>query len=360
MFPYYLLILIPFYFVAVECLTQPNRGDIFSKKSSNKSIIIFFLIWFVMLALRHINCGIDLRVYESHFYYISKLDFFNALTFSSLEPFYYAFNYFVAQIYPDFRLFLIVIAALCTGITGWFYWKESESAPLTILLFVTNACFRMFYSGLRQSIAMLFVIPAYYLTKQKKLVPFIILVLFAMQFHASAMIMFFLYPIFHIPLQSKHFVIVLVLVVIFFSFKTQLFYFAVPFLGEKHADAVIIETNGYSIWFMFLAFLAYAFVIPDNCRVTSEILGLRNILVLMTLIQGFVPINPVAMRMNYYFILLFPVIVPKIMCISKIELKNFVQFSKWAMLIFLTFMFFYNGQARGSTMNIFPYIAFWE
>ena len=360
MFPYYLLIIFPFYFEVVETILHPNQGCMLVRKRSNKSIILFFAIWFILLSLRHISCGVDLWNYERHFYRTFQLDFFNIFSYYEIEQLYFAFNWIVAQIYPDFRLFLIVTAALCAGITGWFYWKESESALLTILLFVTNACFPMFYSGLRQSLAVLFVIPAYYLTKHKKIIPFIGIVLIAMQFHYSAFIMFLLYPIFHIPLQSKYFVLILLLVAVFFVFKKQFFYIAIPFLGEKHADAIIVETNGYSVWLMFLAFLVYAFVIPDNYRITSEIMGLRNILVLMTLIQGFVPINPLAMRMNYYFILLFPIIIPKVMSVSKDKYVDLVQFSKWVMLIFLTFMFFYNGHTRVSTLQNFPYVAYWE
>lgn len=360
MIPYYLLIILPFYFATVEYSMLSTQGVLLKKGKSNNSIVVFFVIWGLMLSLRHISCGTDLWNYENMFYRTFKLDFGEIFEYYTMEKIYYLFNWLVAQIYPDFRLFLIVVAALCVGITGWFYWKESKSPSLTILLFVTNACFPMFYSGLRQSLAMLFVIPAYYLTKQKKIVPFIVLVLIAMQFHTSAIIMFLLYPIFHIPLQSKYFVLILLLVAVFFIFKKQLFYVAVPFLGEKHANATIIQTNGYSVWLMFLAFLAYAFAIPDNCRITSEIIGLRNILVLMTLIQGFAPINPLAMRMNYYFILLFPIIIPKIMSVSKEKYVNLVQFSKWAMLIFLTFMFFYNGHTREFTLGVYPYRAYWE
>lgn len=362
MFPYYLLIIIPFFGGAVECLLQPNRGDIFSKKTSNKSIILFFSIWFVMLALRHINCGVDLRAYEMHFYYISKLDFVNAFTFSSLEHFYYIFNYFVAQVYPDFRLFLIITAALCAGITGWFYWKESEIAPLTILLFVTNAPFVMFYSGLRQALAMLLVVPAYYLTKEKKIIPFILIVLFASYFHTSAVVMFFLYPLYHVPLKSKYFSIVLGLVVCFFVLKSQIFNGILPFLGERYIDryGTIQETNGFGMWAFFVISLIISFVLPDERKMTHEILGLRNILILMALIQGFAPLQPIAMRMNYYFIMLFPIIIPKFLNRPKEGWENIAQFTKWGLVIFLTLFFLYKINFTENILKAWPYVAYWE
>jgi hypothetical protein len=361
MFPYYLLIIFPFYLATVEYILQSNRGDVFSKKNSiNKSIILFFSIWFVMLAFRHINCGIDLRVYESHFYNISKLDFFNALTYSSLEQFYYAFNYFVAQVYPDFRLFLIVTAALCAGIPGWFYYKESKFAPLTILLFVTNACFVMFYSGLRQSLAMLFAIPAYYMTKQKRLVPFILIVVLAKFFHNSAIYMLLLYPVFHTQLRSKHFFLIMLLITFFFIFKAQIFTAVLPFFNEKYSGAAIIETNGYTMWIMFILFLVYSFWVLDDSKMNADCLGLRNIIVIMTLIQGFAAINPIAMRMNYYFILLFPIIIPKLMEHPKEGAENIVRISRWIMVVFFMFYFFFSIHSGRNGLGAFPYVAFWE
>lgn len=360
MFPYYILVLFPFFLEFVETILRPNQENAPIRRNSNNSILLFFLIWFLLLAFRHVSCGVDLLNYQYHFYNISRQDFLKVFEYNPREPLYYVLNWFLAQIYPDFRLVIVVAAFLCTGIIGWFYWKESEFAPLTILLFITNACFSMFYSGMRQSFAMLFVVPAYYLIKLKKLFPFILLVVFASYFHSSALVMLFMYPIFHIPLKSKHFFIVLLLVAAFFMFKVQLFYMFVPFLKDRYADAMVVETSGYAIWIMFLLMLAYSFVILDDEKATPEILGLRNILILIALIQGFAPINPLAMRMNYYFIILFPVIIPKIMSASKMKYENVVQISKWAMVVFFTFMFFYKGHTGTFILRQIPYVAYWE
>ena len=362
MFPYYLLIIFPFYLEVVETMLHSNQGCVQVRKRSNKSIILFFVIWFILLSLRHsTKCGFDLPNYQVYFFMTSKLDFFDVFSFFNTEQLYFAFNWLIAHIYPDFRLFLIATSLLCTGVVGWFYYKESEFAPLTILFFVTNACFVMFYSGLRQSLAMLFVIPAYYMTKQKRLVPFILIVFLANFFHNSAIIMLLLYPIFHTPLRSKHFILVMLLVALFFIFKSQIFTAVVPYLNEKYSRAGLTETNGYTVWIMFVLLLVYSFLILDDSKMNTECLGLRNILVIMTLIQGFAPINPLAMRMNYYFILLFPIVLPKLMCYPKIGHENIVQLSKWFMVLFFTIFFFAFRVSSGNpSLGAYPYVANWE
>lgn len=168
MLPYYFLIFFPFFLEAVENMLQSNRGYVFNTKSSNNSITVFFAILFAMLSLRSISCGTDLWNYQYTFGWVAKLNFSECLKKQTLEPLYIVFNWIISRIYCDFRFLLVVIAFMCTGITGWFYWKESKCPLLTILLFVISPCFSMFYSGLRQALAMLFVVPAYYMMLRKK------------------------------------------------------------------------------------------------------------------------------------------------------------------------------------------------
>ena len=361
MLPYYFLIFVPFFLEAVEKMLQSNRGYVFNAKSSNSSIVVFFVILFAMLSLRSISCGIDLRNYQYTFSWIAKLNFSECLKNNTVEPLYVILNWVVARIYCDFRLFLVVVALMCTGITGWFYWRESKCAPLTILLFVINPCFFMFYSGLRQALAMLFVIPAYYMILRKKLIPFIILVIIASYFHTSAIIMCFLYSIFYMPLKSKHFIFVLVLVFTVFLFKSQLFFMVLPFLANKYADLYgqITETNSYTMWIFFLFLLSYAFCVIDEEKMSIKQKGFRNTLVVMTIIQGFAPIHSIAMRFNLYFIMLLPVIIPELITTPKKGNENFAQLFKWFTISFLVFFFFYRAEPGGG-LNAIPYKAFWE
>lgn len=362
MFPYYLLIIFPFFFEAVETMLQPNKENLFTRRNSNKSIILFFTIWFVMLSLRSIKCGCDLVGYEHYFRLIAKQNFFDIFNGYDIEPLYVTFNWMLAQIYPDFRLIMVVTAFLCTAVIGWFYWKESESAPLTILLFVTNACFVMFYSGLRQSLAMLFVVPAYYLTKHKKIIPFVLIVFLASYFHSSATVMLLLYPLYHIPLRSRHFVFAIALVAIFFFFSSKIFMGVLPFLGDRYFERYgwVSETGAYNVLILFVMLFVFSFIFIDERRLSSDILGLRNLLVLSTVIQCFAAVSTIAMRMNYYYILLLPIFISKIINKSKEGYKNVAQFFKWTLVVFLTFIFFYKGHMGDSILRVFPYVAYWE
>lgn len=362
MFPYYILLLIPFFLEGIESMLCPSRKGLFDEKHSNFSIVLFFAIWCVMLALRSTKCGADLVNYEVLFYHTQNLEFSDVFIYHPIEQLFFVFSWLVAQVNSDFRFFIVITACLCSGVIGWFYWKESEIAPLTILLFVTNAPFIMFYSGLRQSLAMLFILPAYYFTKRKRIIPFVLIVLLATYFHTSAIVMLFLYPIYHIPLKSKHFAIALGFVVCFFVLNSQIFNEVLPVLGERYIEryGTIQETNGFAMWAFFVVFLVISFVLPNERKMTHELSGLRNILVLMVLIQGFAPVHTLAMRMNYYFIMLFPIIIPKILNRPKEGWENIAQFTKWGLVIFLTFFFFFKINFTENILRAWPYVAYWE
>ena len=362
MLPYYLLIIIPFYHEIVATMLLPNQFGFVAKKNCNNSIILFFVLWFILLSLRHISCGIDLVAYEYDYFNVSQLKFLDVFKYhDGVDSLYFVYNWILAHIYTDFRLVIIITAFLCTAVTGWYYWKESEIFVLTLLLFVTNACYQMFYSGLRQSIAMLFVVPAYYFVKEKKFFQFIVIVFLARYFHQSAFIMLLLYPIYHIPLRSKYFVLVMLLVALFFLMKVQIFNMIVPFLSEKWSGSVAKEASGYSVWAFFILLLIYSFIVCDERKMNYEISGLRNVLVLMTLIQGFAPIHTLAMRMNYYFIMLFPIIIPKLINRPKDGLENVAQLTKWILVLFL-FLFYLFGVCNmdRNALHFFPYKVFWE
>ena len=99
---------------------------------------------------------------------------------------------------------------------------------------------------------------------------------------------------------------------------------------------------------------------PDEHKMSYEMLGLRNVLILITLIQCFAPIHALAMRMNFYFIMLFPIIIPKILNRSKKNLENVAQFTKWSLTGFMYALFFYKIHFTQTSLNVWPYVAYWE
>lgn len=354
MIPYFILVIIPI----IIAILEMNK-----KSEKNKSIVLFFLIMFIVLSLRNIKCGIDLANYNYLFKENSRMTFNELIQFYYLkgEILYHLLNKIISLITNNFQIFLTIIATICMIPIAILYKKESKNPILTIALFLTVAPFSMFFSGLRQSIAMAIVIIAFKFIKEKKLVPYIITILIASGFHQSAIIMLILYPLYHAKITKKWLIVVVPLMITIFIFKNQIFSTIILF-SAKYAERynVITSTGAYSILILLILFDIYCFVFTDKDKETKEFIGLRNFLLCATCIQFFASINNVVMRINYYILLFIPILIPMVYNNSSIRYKKIVRMATTVMCIFFITYFFINAYTSSDILNIYPYIPFWE
>lgn len=355
MTPYFLLLGLPAFFSLFKGKQTAE------KKASMFALDVFFLIFLAILSLRSMQVGADLKNYHYFFKQVQGIGFVDLFTFY-LEPGYFVLAKITQIFTQNFQIFLALIAFL-TVIPIWkMYRKESSNAYLTLILFATVAPFTVYFSGLRQILAVTLGIPAYYYTKQKKPLQFVLIVLLAYFFHQSALLLFFLYPLYHVKLtkNSFYFVAPAMLGVVFFG--KEIFIFLLPFMGERYIQryADITSTGAYTVLLLLFVFALYAFIIPDEKKMDAETLGLRNILLLCVVIQCFAPVNSMAMRMNYYFLIFVPLVIPKIAESAKPCYKKLSSMSVVVMNLVFTAWFLYNGYRGGDMLNVFPYIPFWR
>lgn len=355
MIPYYLLVLVPFiiYFIVLY------NG----KKYNKASISSFFIILIILLSLRNIKVGVDLTSYKHFFYLISKLSFNNVLELSDKgEVLYYLLNKVVALITNNnYQIFLSVVAILSILPIFVLYYKKSSNALLTIALFITIAPFSMFFSGLRQSIAMGIVILSFNFIQDKKIFKYLLCILIAYLFHHSALFCILLYPLYNLKITKNWLYFLVPIILFIFIFKTQVFNFLIQFSGLYSDIYNYSESTGaYSILILLILFCLYCFIIPNKNKIDKEFVGLRNILLFAIFIQIFASINPVIMRLNYYNLLFIPILIPKIrQTCSNMNIRT-INLTEVSMLLFFVFYFFYNAYTGNDILSIFPYIPFWE
>lgn len=354
MFPYFVLVAIP---ILIAILEREKK----SKK--NKATILFFFIMLIILSLRNIDCGIDLKNYKYIF------DINSQMTFNELyelygfkgEILYHFFNKIVFMITDNFQIFLTIVAALCLIPIALFYKKESYNQILTIGLFLTVAPFSMFFSGLRQSIAMAIVVISFKFIKEKKIVKYIITIIIAFLFHQSAIFMILLYPLYHVKITKKWLIFIVPLLILIFAFKTQIFGLLIT-MNSNYSEKynVITSTGAYSILILLILFDVYCFTFADKEKETEEFIGLRNFLLCATCIQCLASINSVIMRINYYILLFIPILIPMVYNNSSIKYKKVTRLATSIMCVFFISYFFINAYTGSDILNIYPYIPWWE
>ena len=374
MFPYLLLIFVPLLFAVVATSTKINVNQKerslaigSDPKIMNNSLLVpvFFLCFFALLALRDESIGCDLVVYHEHFDEYAAKEF-SEVFFKEKDPLYWLLNWCIGQITSDFRWFIIIVALLILFPIAKAYCNDREHGFLKVLLFVNLPTFVMMFSGLRQSLAMAFGLLAYEYVRQKKLIRFLIVALIAFGFHHTGFIIFLFYPMYHLPIKTKHLMFVAPGMVLTFLFNKPIFTFATDLFnrifGEDY-DATITSTGAYTMLILFVMLAVFAYVIPDEKTMDRDTLGLRNFLLVSVLLQCFAPLHPLAMRMNYYFILFIPMVIPKVLKYAKPRWAAIAVVGKTVMVLFFLAYYLFNTYVScmpgNSTLNTHPYVPFW-
>lgn len=370
MIPYMLLLLIPamFCFVAVtkrdKSALKLGIGKNEFIKNNNLALPIFFVMLFVLLALRDKSVGRDLDNYKYIFDSVRADDLKNIWSFDA-EFLFKVLIWVVGLFTDDYQWFLATAALLTVLPIALVYCKDRTHSFVKIALFVNMSTFVMMFSGLRQSIAMAIGMFAFLMVRDKKPVRFLLLVLLALCFHTSAFMLIFMYPVYNITLKKKHLLFIIPAMLALFIFNDAVFSVLLSvynaFVG---GDESITQTGALGSLVLFALLAVFAYVIPDESKIDREVIGLRNFLLFAVALQCFAPLHSLAMRMNYYYILFIPLAIGKILQIPAPRFRQVARLGEIVIILFFVFEFvygIYDSYITGvSALDTVPYIPFWR
>lgn len=351
MTPYCLLIGIP---IILSAFRYNSNKKIFNPRFP---LLIFFIIFIIMLSLRSVKCGADILNYKNQFDLVQSTSFGSLFDFSLREQGYNIFISISKLFTDNFQFFLILCAIVSVVPIMILYINESTHNVLTIALFIGIAPFSMFFSGLRQSIAIGLGAICYYFCKKNKIVPFLLFVVLAFLFHQSAVMLLLLYPLTHFRITQKWIFPLTILFVVFMIYNKQIFGILLGLNSKYESNYIISDTGSYTFLVLLILLTIYAFVIPEE---SPDLVGLRNILVISAFIQCFAPINTVAMRLNYYFLIFIPLLIQKVIDHAKKKHGQIASISSILFICFFVFWFFKEAYVGDDFLQIFPYIPFWD
>ena len=333
-----------------------------NRKQGKKDIAItcFFILLTALIMLRHKSIGSDTSNYIYYFRQYSLMTWEKIKSINTERGFVYL-NKIVSLFSNDYQVYLAVTGILISAMLYPTYKRLCIDTPLTIVLFCTMSTFVMMFSGIRQMLAIGIGFIAYEFTRKKKLIPFVITVALAMTFHTSAFMLAFMYPVYHAKLKKIGLLLVIPALLLIFIFNEPIFEFLGTYIEEyTRYEVEVASTGAYMMLVLFSIFTVFAFVVPQDSKIDDETIGLRNFLILSLALQMFAPLHTLAMRMNYYYIIFIPLLLPKIIEHSDSKMKSIAITGRHIMVIFFTAYFFYNAYLGGVNLNVFPYKFFWE
>lgn len=359
MFAYYLLVGVPLLLAllmySIKYTYRLNRVPY------TKEILRgFFLIYFLLLAFRSAEIGADTWNYLSKFQSARQSTWIEYVFSRSSEQGYAFFAKLISCFTDSEQLFLTIIAAITIYPIAKLYMEESESPLLTIGLFLVLPMFQMLFSGLRQAIAMAFLPAAYHCIRERRLFKFLIVVWMASLFHTSAWVLLLLYPVYHARIPRSALIWVVPVLAAIIVFRRQLYMLLFTLLAsafyEEHG--IIVETGATSMLLLFSIILVFSYLFLGSTD--EETSGQRNVLILSIAVQTFSMVNRVAMRVNYYYLLLLPLLLPRV--IRRIPSKNkwFASLVEFVCCVYFLVYFFRTAHNGADTLGIYPYIPFWN
>lgn len=327
----------------------------------NRIAFVFFWVMLTFLLMfRHKSVGTDTTSYMAFFDQVSATNWSNITDYYSTEIGFTILTKQISYISAQPQFFIAVTSLLVSVMIFPTYYRLIEDSSLTIVLFCSMSTFVMMFSGIRQMLAIAIGFVAYELTRRKKLVFFILAVALAIMFHTSAFMLIFMYPLYHAKITKNWLYVIVPLFVVCLIFNNQIFGFLTVVLDSYTRFSIEGNSTGaYTMILLFLAFAVISFMIPDENEIDKETVGLRNFLLLAIFIQMFAPLHNLAMRMNYYYIIFLPLLIPKVLSIRKDGLRQVAVVGRHVMVGFFliyTLVFMYSGGA----LDVVPYHFFWE
>ena len=278
MLPYYLLVLTP----TISAILFQTKTDKKTKRKNKIIMFLFFAIFLTILICRDQSIGVDLKNYEVMF------RAFNREAVSDLvkekEFGYSLLNKFAYKLTGEYQTLITLVAIISILPLAILYIKEAEKPALTIALFMVIAPFSMYFSGLRQIIAMAVGVIAYYFTKNKRLLLFCITVTVAMLFHMSAVVLFFMFPIYHLKIDHKKLIFAAPVLLVVLVFNKPIFKYLQTFFDERYQYGTE-QTGAITMIIVFLALLVICYMVPDEDKLDAQTKGLRSLLVFVFMIQ---------------------------------------------------------------------------
>lgn len=353
MFPFVVLLLVPMMMQHIRV-----RGLSYQKKNKN-ALLFFFVVYTLLIALRHERIGTDTSDYMKYFEQYARMDW-NKIRNIPYEQGFVYFNKLVSFMSGEPQFYLTVVAVVTSVMIYPTYRRLHKDTSLTIVLFCVISTFVMSFSGIRQMIAIAMGVVAYEFTRKKQLLPFILMVLLAISFHSSAFILAFMYPLYHARITKKWLIVVIPIMAVAFALNEPIFS-VLSLVLERYTrfESEISNTGAYTMLILFSMFAVIAFLFPDERKLSKEVIGLRNFLLLSVLIQMFAPLHTLAMRMNYYFIIFIPLLMPQIIQASSERWRQVALTARHVMVVFFLLYFFWSA-SKGGNLDVFPYHFFWE
>ena len=293
------------------------------RKKAKSTCIVGATNWILLSGLRANSVGADT---EGYFYSFQNINFvsweslwerFFAKYFERVDIPYKDVGFSIVEklfrtITPNHTLWLIFIAVIFTVPMAIFIYKYSKNVCVSWIVYST-----LFYSffaitGHRQTIATAIVVwGGLELIKQRKLIPFLLLVAVGYTIHASAICFIPFYWLSQIKLTQNKLLVYLAAIIASFVWRNQLLAFLQSIVGYEGYQQYEGAAAG-TFMYLLIAMVIYVVVFWNSISLSDNpVLNMStNALMIAAFFSSLLLINPSMMRVVQYYSIFMLFIIP--------------------------------------------------
>ena len=253
------------------------------------------------------------------------------------ETGFYLSVWLMTRVFSNHQMIFVVTMTFTTVAVCRFIHRNSDDPPTSLLIYVCLGLLTFTMNGMRQGLAMAVCLYAYEYVKKRKLIPFVLVVLLAMQFHKSAICFL---PIYVLPAfkEGKGNIFIYLCFVSVFLLNMESFIGAFNDLTGKDY-ALQNESTGGGITVILI--YAVALLLPLFTK--SQLSDRKNRTAFCAVILGFVCYisryfsNQILERVSYYFFYFTVLLIPGLLNGLNPKERNLIKyiFSGCAVLLLM-------------------------
>ncbi|MBQ7725741.1 MAG: EpsG family protein, partial [Clostridia bacterium] len=264
------------------------------------------------------------------------------------------FNKLLSLLFTDQQIYIVVMSLLSLAPVLAVLYHESDYPFDSLVIYLGIPVVLICFSAIRQALAVSVCTVAFLFVRRKRLLPFLLLVLLAMQFHRTAFIFSAAYPLYHVRLDKRLQTVSILLIPLVYLVRVPVFnYFGRLF----RPDAVMEDTGSYTLFLIF--FMIYVFTVFFGDEDDAREGGYRTLFLMVCLFQAFACISNIAMRVGYYYMPYLPLLLTRLLRVFP-EGKERLMVRTAIILSFAVFGYYTFYISRDTWVQASPYLFFWQ
>ena len=293
--------------------------------------------WFLFL------CGLCIAVIAGlRSKYVGTTDTLNyctlyerAVRYSSLEKFlkscnvlekgllvseclFYSFTFFCAKLFPETQFFILITTMIITYSVMRFIYKHSHEVVLSVVMYVCLGLLTFNMNGMRQALAMSICLFAFDFAKEKKLIPFLLIVLLAMLVHKTAIFFAIVYFVAQFKIDWKHMMLFVISIIAFLLLADRLAQIFDGLTDKNYSDVGAFETGGVVTVLIYILTIAFSLVFGWKNRKDGGFSFAIYLTILgLALYFGRYISTQIYERMSYYFFYAVLLLLPQAVTMLK-------------------------------------------